>query len=170
MSEIEAIAAFMKAHKLTLTTAESCTAGLIAARLGDIPGAGSLLDSAYVVYSPDAKRRCLGVDPDTIERHGLTSEAVSSEMARGALAQSETNLAIANTGIAEPVDDKTPAGTQCYAWAFRLGADEIKVFTETRRFAGDRNAVRNAAADYALARIPDYFAQLDAPPVTPDSA
>jgi len=160
MESIDDIAAFMKAHDLLLVTAESCTAGLIAARLADVPGAGALLDCAFVVYSCDAKEQCLGVGRDTIERFGLTSEEVARAMATGALRRSRANLAIANTGVAEAVDD-TPAGTQCYAWAFDGSAgDESAVFSETRRFAGSRNEIREAGAEYALLRIPHYFARL----------
>lgn len=159
MSAIDDVAAFMKANGLLLVTAESCTAGLIAARLADVPGAGALLDCAFVAYSCDAKEQCLGVERATIERFGLTSEEVAREMALGALRRQRPNLAIANTGVAEAVDD-TPAGTQCYAWAFRGDGDDHAVITETRRFSGSRNEIREAAAEYALQRIPPLFAQL----------
>lgn len=160
MESIDDVAAFMKAHELLLVTAESCTAGLIAARLADVPGAGALLDCAFVVYSCDAKQQCLGVSRETIERFGLTSEEVAREMASGALRRSRANVAIANTGVAEAVDD-TPAGTQCFAWAFRIpDTDDPVLFSETRRFAGSRNEIRDAGAEYALLRIPHQFARL----------
>ncbi len=163
MEPIEDIAAFMKQNGLVLVTAESCTAGLIAARLADIPGAGALLDCAYVVYSCEAKEQCLGVKRETIERFKLTSEEVAREMAAGALKKSAANLAIANTGVAEAVDDETPAGTQCFAWAFRTGRNDDgdpAIFSETHRFSGGRNEVRDAGAHYALMRVPYYFARL----------
>lgn len=93
---------YLKAHKLVLTTAESCTAGAMVALLAAVPGTGEVLESGYVVYSPSAKKRLLGVNPQTIERYGLTSEAVAWEMALGALKDSDATVAIASTGVAGP--------------------------------------------------------------------
>lgn len=166
MDTIEEVAEFMKQRELLLVTAESCTAGLIAARLADIPGAGALLDCAFVVYSPEAKQHCLDVSPQTMERFNLTSEEVAREMALGAIQRSRANMAISNTGVADSTDDAIPPGTQCFAWAFeQIGQDgkpaEPIVFTETRRFPGDRNEVREASAEYALQRIPFHFARIE---------
>lgn len=147
------ITAYMKANGLTLVTAESCTAGLIASTIVDTPGAGELLDCAFVTYSPAAKERCLGVRRETWTRHNLTSEPVAREMALGALARSDADIAIANTGVADAVDPAIAAGTQCFAWAFRGSAGAPFVVTETRVFPGDRNTVRHRSARYALARI-----------------
>ena len=146
------VADYLETHRLVLVTAESCTAGLIASRLADVPGAGAVLESAFVVYSPQAKHKQLGVKPATVENHGLTSEAVALEMARGALARSDANVAIGNTGIADAQADdaETEPGTQCFAWVFRTGPLTEQAFTETRVFAGERNEVREAAAKHAL--------------------
>ncbi|MDB5964868.1 MAG: ompetence-damaged protein [Polaromonas sp.] len=153
--QLAVVAAYMKSHALRMTTAESCTAGLIAAHLADVPGAGALLESAFVVYSPEAKKRCLGVKPETLERHNLTSEAVAAEMARGALSNSDVNLAVSNTGVTDDTDPAIPAGTQCFAWLFAAGPDHPEaLFTETRRFGGDRNSIRAQAAAYALMQVP----------------
>lgn len=159
MNEIERVAAFMADHALVLVTAESCTAGLIAATLADIPGTGSLLDCAFVVYSPRAKEQCLGVSPHILARHNLTSEAVAREMALGASRKSTANVAIANTGVADDSGDGVPAGTQCYAWLFKSGAADAKpeIHTETRRFQGSRNSIRHASAHYALTRMMHYY-------------
>ena len=148
--------AYLKAHSLVVVTAESCTAGLIASRLAGTSGAGSILESAFVVYDPKAKKRCLGVLDETLERHNLTSEPVALEMARGALNNSDANLAISNTGVADDSDPDIPAGTQCYAWIFRDGAGTRHEFTETRTFTGERNEIREASADYALSQIAHY--------------
>ena len=162
MNAIERVAVFMHEHALTLVTAESCTAGLIAATLADVPGAGTLLDCAYVVYSPDAKVRCLGVSARTLARHNLTSEPVAREMALGASLKSPALVAVSNTGVTDAVDDEIPAGTQCFAWLFKTGhADGAPaVFCETRRFAGSRNDIRQASAQYALVRMTEYYAEL----------
>ncbi len=121
MNAIERVAAYMHEHSLQLVTAESCTAGLIAATLADIPGAGALLDCAFVTYSPQAKQKCLGVAARTLQRHNLTSEAVAREMALGAARNSPANVAISNTGVTDGTDPDIPAGTQCYAWVFKAG-------------------------------------------------
>ncbi|CAN7707141.1 CinA family protein [Variovorax sp. LjRoot84] len=151
----KAAAEYLEDHGLVLVTAESCTAGLIASRLAEVPGAGQVLESAFVVYDPKAKQRYLGVSAGTIDRYNLTSEPVALEMARGALKHSDANLAIANTGVADDADPAIGPGTQCFAWAFREGK-RTQIFTETQRFIGRRNEIREAAADYALERIALY--------------
>lgn len=155
MKDISSLADYMKQNGLRLVTAESCTAGLIASRLAEVPGAGKLLECAYVVYSPEAKQRCLGVNPETIEKCNLTSEEVAREMALGALERSDATLAVSNTGVADDTDPDIPAGTQCFAWVFRGDGNKNTVHSETRRFEGDRNQIREAAADFALRRIPE---------------
>lgn len=146
----------MDAHDLSVVTAESCTAGLIAGSLADLPGCGKWFKSGYVTYSPEAKIHILGVQKSTIERYNLTSEEVAREMVQGVLRLSQANVAVANTGVAGPGsgDGGIAPGTVCFAWAFRL-KDDIQLFSETRHFRGDRNAVRQAAAEYAITRIPE---------------
>ncbi|MDB5742967.1 MAG: ompetence-damaged protein [Polaromonas sp.] len=158
--QFEEVARYMTEHSLVMTTAESCTAGLIAAHIADVPGAGQLLECAFVVYSPQAKQKRLGVKAQTIERHNLTSEEVAREMARGALDKSDANLAVSNTGVADDTDPEIEAGTQCFAWFFAAqeGLPE-KLFSETKRFTGDRNAIREQAAIHALTQIPHMHAQ-----------
>ncbi|WP_449392053.1 CinA family protein [Eoetvoesiella caeni] len=160
MNNIDAVSDYMQEHRLLLVTAESCTAGLIAARLVDSRGAGEILDCAFVTYSPAAKQRCLDVNEATIKSYGLTSEQVSIEMAHGALARSKANVAIANTGVTEPMPKSPPEGTQCFAWVFSLPHAAAQVFSETRKFDGERNEVRAASADYALARLVRLHARL----------
>jgi len=160
-TDMKAIAHFLKRNALTLSTAESCTAGLIASRIAEVPGCGAVLRLAIVTYSPDTKTGVLHVPQETIDRHGLTSEPVSLAMARGMADYTDASLVIANTGVADDgADDGTPAGTQCFAWWFRQGGavpHDIE-FSETRRFGGDRNAIRIAAASYALSRVQHYHA------------
>ncbi|WP_439686018.1 Molybdopterin binding motif [Cupriavidus oxalaticus] len=161
------IARYLRRHGLHVVTAESCTAGLIASRIAEVPGCGDVLYCSIVAYSPSAKEQLLRVPSETIRRYGLTSEEVSLAMALGAMQLTGADLALANTGVADNGGDgDTPAGTQCFAWVFRraghAGRDVlatpagVAVFTETRCFPGERNAVREAAADWALARICHY--------------
>ncbi|MDB5869300.1 MAG: ompetence-damaged protein [Polaromonas sp.] len=158
--KLQAVARYMADHSLVMTTAESCTAGLIAAHIADVPGAGQVLECAFVVYSPEAKQKRLGVKAETIERCNLTSEAVAREMAEGAMRNSGANMAISNTGVTDGTDPAIEAGTQCFAWFFARheGLPE-KLFSETKKFSGDRNAIRDQAATYALAQIPARHAQ-----------
>lgn len=152
MNKIEEFVSYLKANKLRLATAESCTAGMIVSLLANIEGSGACMDCGYVVYSPEAKIRLLGVNPETIDQYNLTSEAVAREMAAGALRNSDATIAIANTGIAgpEPQDGIVP-GTVCFAWVF-LHEGESRMFSRCVRFSGDRNEVREAAARHALAQ------------------
>ncbi|SCU76809.1 conserved hypothetical protein [Cupriavidus necator] len=170
-SDNGSIARYLLRHHLHVVTAESCTAGLIASRIAEVPGCGDVLHCAIVAYSPSAKEQLLHVPPETIRCHGLTSEAVSLAMALGAMEMTGADLAIANTGVADDGGDgDIPAGTQCFAWVFRRhghaardvlrSTGGIAAFTETRRFPGTRNAVREAAADWALARICHYHEQV----------
>jgi nicotinamide-nucleotide amidase len=87
---------------LKITTAESCTGGLIAAALTEIAGSSDVVDRGFVTYSNDAKIAMLGVQMETLASHGAVSEETALEMAAGALAKSNADLAVAVTGIAGP--------------------------------------------------------------------
>lgn len=154
MTGIEAVMDYVREHELMLTTAESCTAGAIISLLATVPGCGSHVDAGYVVYSPAAKKRLLGVRQATLERFNLTSEEVVREMALGALRDSEANVVVANTGIAGPEGvDGIPPGTLWFAWGFQIDG-RLHLFTELRRFFGDRETIIDTAARYALAQLP----------------
>ena len=159
MQNIEDVLRLLQRRELTLSTAESCTCGLMASLLGDLPGCGQLLDSGFVVYSPKAKNRLLGVSFETIEQFGLTSEEVAAEMAVGALNASGAMIAVANTGVADDAQEDE-GGTQCYAWALMRGERQV-VVSETVRFDGDRVGIRKQAARHGLMQIPERLAQLE---------
>lgn len=159
MTDIDTTAIYLRRHGLTLATAESCTAGLIASTLAEVPGAGGLLTCAFVVYSPEAKQRCLGVSEEILRRYNLTSVEVADAMARGAAERCSASLVISNTGVADAGGEGVEPGTQCFAWLLRGPGRELTVYTKTRQFVGGRNAVRRDAADYALRRIPHYHAR-----------
>ncbi|MET0963602.1 MAG: CinA family protein [Noviherbaspirillum sp.] len=163
-SQLQSMLRYLQENKLKLVTAESCTAGMIASTLADEPGSGSWLDCAFVTYSEEAKVRCLGVNPETIERYNLTSEEVAREMAEGALKATCANVALADTGVAGPGPGEggIPAGTICFAWSFEHEGG-VTTYTETRHFGGDRNEVRSAGTDYAINRIWHYHSQLPRP-------
>jgi nicotinamide-nucleotide amidase len=158
---LQRLSDYFDQNEIRLATAESCTAGLIAATLGDLPGCGSWFECGFVTYSPQAKYRALGVQPETVERCNLTSEQVAREMVEGALRNSRANVAVSNTGLAGPSngDSAIPVGTVCFGWGFEHNGVSV-VYSETRRFDGDRNEVRKQAAEYAIERIPHYYEQL----------
>lgn len=97
---------------------------------------------------------------ETLANFNLTSEEVAREMAWGALDASNANLAVSNTGVADSVDPEVPSGTQCFAWVFKGSDGQRTTFSETRRFEGDRSAIRAASARYALQRIAELHARL----------
>jgi nicotinamide-nucleotide amidase len=145
-----------EARQVRLATAESCTGGLIAGCLTEIPGSSSVVDRGYVTYDDRAKAEMLGVPAALIARVGAVSEELARAMAEGALARSPADLAIAVTGIAGPggATATKPVGLVHMAVARRGRA------TLHRRevFAGDRTAVRAATVDAALALALDALA------------
>ena len=140
--------AALEARGETLATAESCTGGLIAAALTAIAGSSSVVMAGFVTYSNAAKMRMVGVREATLAAHGAVSEAVAREMAEGALARAEVDLALSCTGIAGPggaTPDK-PVGLVFIGCA-RRGAAAV---VERHVFPGDRAAVRAATVAAAL--------------------
>ena len=133
-----------------MATAESCTGGLIAGACTDLSGSSNWFERGFVTYSNAAKSEMLGVDPDLIEAHGAVSEAVARAMALGALRHSRAQVSVAVTGVAGPTGGSAdkPVGTVWFGWATPAG-----VFTEHRRFDGDRAAVRQATVVHALAGL-----------------
>lgn len=91
-----------RAKGLKIVTAESCTGGLVAGLLTEIPGSSDVVERGFVTYSNDAKEELLGVPPEILQAHGAVSEQTARAMAEGALKQSRADLAVAVTGIAGP--------------------------------------------------------------------
>jgi len=149
----EKLGKLLEKSGIRLVTAESCTAGMVAAALGDIEGSGEWLEGAFVTYTVEAKQVMLGVAEDDIGRYGLTSEEIAEKMAVGALHGCEARLAISNTGVAGPGDapDGTKAGTVCFAWVLHQAGKEKRIRTTTAHFGGDRTAVREQASAYSIA-------------------
>jgi nicotinamide-nucleotide amidase len=120
-------------------TAESCTAGEIASSLAGVPGSGPCFDVGFVTYSPTGKAGFLGVRNETMDEYGLTSEPVAREMTEGALQQEacSADVAVSSTGVADEVPSGgPPAGTQCFAWSYRMLDGRLGTFSETRLFNG----------------------------------
>lgn len=142
------ILSLARANGMRLTTAESCTGGMIAAALTDIAGSSDVFDRGFVTYSNAAKIDMLGVRPETLAAHGAVSEQIAHEMATGALTRANATLAIATTGIAGPGGSEfKPEGRVC----FGLAVTGQPVQTCTVEFGPlGRAAVRTAATEYAL--------------------
>lgn len=131
-----------------VATAESCTGGMVAARLTDIPGSSAVVDRGFITYSNTAKQAMLGVHAETLDTFGAVSEEVAREMADGALNRSDAQIAVAITGIAGPGgSEHKPEGRVC----FGLAVSGRPTFVETVEFGAlGRAQVRDAACTHAL--------------------
>jgi nicotinamide-nucleotide amidase len=138
---------------LTIATAESCTGGLIAACLTEIPGSSDVYERGFVTYSNDAKTDLLGVPAPMIQRHGAVSEEVAKAMAIGALAKSRALLTISVTGVAGPGGGTPakPVGLVHFASAMTGGVTTH----EMHEFEGDRVDIRREAVRTALRILAD---------------
>ncbi len=134
---------------LMLATAESCTGGMVAAALTDIPGSSTVVERGFVTYSNDAKAECLGVPKALIGTHGAVSEPVARAMAEGALGHSRADLAVSVTGIAGPGGGSAdkPEGLVHIACARRGGAT---AHAKVEFGAVGRDRVRAASVRRAL--------------------
>ena len=135
-----------------IATAESCTAGLVAARLTDRPGSSDYVAGGVVAYSNDAKIQLLGVDPALIEAHGAVSEPVAEAMAAGALKRFGADTAVAITGIAGPGGGtpEKPVGTVCFTVMLGAPGAAKHQITRTLRLPGNRSDIRERSTTVAM--------------------
>ena len=131
-----------------IATAESCTSGLVAARLTDLPGSSAYVAGGVVSYSNEAKSELLGVDPALIDAHGAVSEPVAIAMADGALRRFAADTAVAITGIAGPGGgtEEKPVGTVCFCVKLGDGTTDVR----TMRLPGNRSDVRERSTTVAM--------------------
>ncbi len=141
----QAVVELLKEKNMTVTTAESCTGGLLAGRIMNVAGASAVYNEGYITYSDDAKEKLLGVSKDTLKAFGAVSADTAAEMAAGAAKAAGANAALSVTGIAGPDggSKEKPVGL-VYVGCFVNG----KVRTEEFRFTGNREKNR----DYAVVR------------------
>ena len=147
-AQAERLGARLRAARLMLVTAESCTGGWIAKTATEVAGSSDWFDCGLVAYSYEAKQGLLGVRPETLEQFGAVSRETVVEMVSGALVHSGASVAVAVTGIAGPgggTVDK-PVGTVWIAWKRRGGYPKAELF----HFQGDRDAVRRQTVAAAL--------------------
>lgn len=137
----------LQAKGYTLTTAESCTGGLLAGRILNVSGASAVYNEGHITYSNEAKERLLGVKHGTLQQYGAVSKETAAEMAKGAALTAKAEAGLSTTGIAGPTGGtlEKPVGL-VYVGCYYNG----EVTVEEYRFAGDREQNRNAAVTAAL--------------------
>ena len=144
----EVVGELLQRDGFRVAIGESCTGGLVTARLVDVPGSSSYVETGVVAYSNEVKRRVLGVDPVLLKTEGAVSEAVAMAMAEGVRRVGATDIGIGVTGVAGPGggSDEKPVGTVCVA-VVGPGSERD---TRTARFPGDRDMIRRLATETAL--------------------
>ena len=142
-----AVVDLLLANDLTVTTVESCTGGMVAARLINVPGVSEVFKMGHITYSNKAKRKLLGVKRSTLDKHGAVSSQVVKEMAKGAATFTRADVAVAVSGIAGPDGgtDEKPVGL-VYIGISVCG----QVTTQEYRFTGDREKIRESAVTESL--------------------
>ncbi|WP_419760531.1 CinA family protein [Acidisoma sp.] len=150
LAEAEAVLAGARARGWRITTAESCTGGLIAGLLTAIGGSSDVVDGGAVTYSNAAKTRMLGVPPELIASEGAVSEAVARAMAEGARRSAEVDLAISVTGVAGPGGGTAtkPVGLIWFGVA-----SPTQTIAKSRNFPGGRTSIRMATVRHAMALL-----------------
>ncbi len=143
----KAVVDLLTANKLTVSTAESCTGGMLAGRLMNVPGASQVYKSGYITYSNKAKRKILNVKKGSLEKKGAVSEEVAREMAKGAAMASKAEVAVAVTGIAGPDGgtEEKPVGLVYIACSV-CGKIKVKKY----HFSGNRAKIRETSVSSAL--------------------
>ena len=141
------MAGLLKRKKMTVATAESCTGGMVASTLINVPGASDVFNEGYITYSNEAKQKILGVKKKTLKKAGAVSEACAEEMAKGAAKAADARAAISVTGIAGPDGgtEEKPVGLVYIGCCI----DE-KVWVESYHMNGDRQKVREISVKKAL--------------------
>lgn len=145
----EKLVKLLKKKNLTVTTAESCTGGMIASAIVSVAGASACFKEGYITYSNEAKKKLLGVREDTLKQYTVVSAQVAQEMAAGAAAAAaaQSSLAVSVTGVAGPdPEEGNPVGLVYIGIAF-----EGSVYAARFQFTGSREEIRRQAACEALA-------------------
>jgi len=138
-------------QKIILTTVESCTGGLLAAQITNIPGSSAWFDRGFITYSDQSKIDCVGVRLNTINKHGAVSQQTADEMALGSVNNSQGNLGLSITGIAGPSGGSKlkPVGTIFFGIANKRNV----IFQHQALFYGNRAEIREKALLFALNQL-----------------
>ena len=148
------IGKILQERSLTLGLAESCTGGLVASRITDVPGSSAYFMAGFVTYSNEAKTKFLSVPDKIIARHGAVSNIVAERMAKGVRAAAGVDIGVSITGIAGPAggSPEKPVGT-----VFIGLATKKEVFVRKFLFSGNRREVRKRSSEEALTMLFDYL-------------
>jgi nicotinamide-nucleotide amidase len=162
IAQAQALLDLCRRKQLKIAAAESCTGGLLAAVVTEIPGSSDVFERGFVTYSNEAKQAMVGVASSVLERHGAVSRETAEAMAKGAIAHAPVDLAVSITGIAGPggATAGKPVGLVHFAAASRRGQ-----LIHRQRNYGDigRAQVRRASLQEALAMLGELAAQEQAP-------
>jgi nicotinamide-nucleotide amidase len=146
----------LKEKKLRISTAESCTGGVLANRITNVSGSSDYFERGFITYSVKAKEENLGVSKEIIEKFGVVSNETAVAMAEGVKKVSGADIGIGITGIAGPSggSKEKPVGTVC------IGISGKKTAVKTFHFKGSRTEIKNNAADEALKMLKNYLVSL----------
>ena len=147
MTKAERLVSLLRERGMTVTAAESCTGGLVAASIVSVSGASEVFPGSVVSYATRVKEELLGVDGESVQEHTVVSAPVARQMAEGARRLLGTDVAVSVTGLAGPSGgtEEIPVGTVFVGVATESGAEAFRF-----SFSGDREAVRRLATDAAL--------------------
>ena len=150
----EKIVLGLREKRYTITTAESCTGGLLAGRILNVSGASEVYNEGHITYSNEAKERILGVKHETLETYGAVSKETAADMAFGAAKAAHANVGLSTTGIAGPGGGtpEKPVGL-IYIGCFYNGIVEVREC----RFHGNREENRNATVEASLQLLFDIM-------------
>lgn len=147
MGKEEILVEKLMKKKMSVSTAESCTGGMLAATIVNVPGASSVFHEGYITYANEAKMRILGVDKNILDTFGAVSKETAAQMAEGCAKNAGADIGISTTGIAGP-DGGTkekPVGLVYIGYYYKG-----KVYVEKNIFEGDRTQVRKQAVERAI--------------------
>ncbi|MBN3859989.1 nicotinamide-nucleotide amidohydrolase family protein [Neisseriaceae bacterium PsAf] len=153
-SLLNTLSELLVAKNLIITTAESCTGGLLANYLTNLSGSSQWFELGFVTYANSAKSNILGVKPETLAQYGAVSKQTVVEMATGALEKSAANIAISISGIAGPTG-ATPQYPVGSVWFAIASQNTIKTYLQ--HFSGDRLNVREKATQYAIHELINFI-------------
>ncbi len=151
---MEKLFEFLKVNNLTVSTAESCTGGMIASAITNVSGSSGFFGMGVVTYSNEAKMKLIGVKSKTLEKYGSVSEHTAKEMAEGILKLSNSDISVAVTGIAGPTGGtaEKPVGLVYIGVAGKYGTLSFK-----NNFDGNRDEVRKQTVERAFELVYDYL-------------
>ena len=168
MDSVKELAQLLLSKKWKISTAESCTGGMISASMTDLAGSSDWFERGYITYSNKAKIDDIQVPRDLIDQHGAVSTQVATAMALGALAKSASNCALSVTGVAGPSGGsiEKPIGFVCFAWSWKDSqgsqciCESIQLIDKNQPITSQtRNQVRTLATKHALERAYEIFNQ-----------